>query len=281
LSALSTLVATLEQDQALLEPQRLRERAEAMDRLETLLLDEPIGDPGRLGARASAIRARLESADSDLFQFMRSEIRRGAGKDCLLQWWAARDVGRIRGDGYDDLDDLVAGILQFDQPMQESVERTAEMVAYQPTPARHIFDLIGRAALDENDVLVDVGAGLGHVAMLAAICSAARTIGIEMEGAHVDCARRSAQSLQLPRVTFIRQDARVADYSSGTLFYLYTPFTGTVLRAVLDQLREQASGRQIRVCTYGPCTQWVAHEPWLEACDPLHADRVVILRSRR
>ena len=44
-----------------------------------------------------------------------------------------------------------------------------EMVAYQPTPARHAFDMIGRAGLREGDVLFDLGAGLGHVSMLAAI----------------------------------------------------------------------------------------------------------------
>ena len=100
-----------------------------------------------------------------------------------------------------------------------------------------------------------------------------------MEGAYVDCARRSAQSLHVSRVAFIRQDAREADYSSGTLFYLYTPFTGTVLRTVLDRLREQASRRPIRICTYGPCTPLVARETWLQPFAPVEPDRVAILQS--
>lgn len=284
MSALSTLVAELEQDLALAEPRRLRERAEAIDLLETLLLDADAGvlaESAGLHARAGAIRSRLESVDRDLFRFIRGEIQRGAGKDCLLQWWAAREISAARDEGYDYFDELVAGVLQFDQPLSETAVRTPEMVAYQPTPARHVFDLIERIQLDGRDVLVDIGSGLGHVAMLASICSDASSLGIEMEGAYVDCAQRSAQSLQLPRVNFIRQDARAADYSSGTVFYLYTPFTGTILRTVLDLLREQAARRDIRLCTYGPCTLAIAREPWLEVIDPAGAGRAAIFLPRK
>ena len=42
------------------------------------------------------------------------------------------------------------------------------------------------------------------------------------------------ERLKLERVTFIQQDARAADFSGGTVFYLYTPFTGSILRSVLD-----------------------------------------------
>jgi predicted RNA methylase len=154
------------------------------------------------------------------------------------------------------------------------------MVFYQPTPARHIFDLLRRTALSEQDVLVDFGSGLGHVPLLTAICTGARSLGVELEPSYVDAARRCAQALKLKNVSFIQQDVRAADLSSGTLFYLYTPFAGTILRRVLDSIRQEAARRAIRVCTFGPCTMTVAEERWLQIAGLLDADRINVFRSR-
>nr|WP_283254741.1 class I SAM-dependent methyltransferase [Luteimonas galliterrae] len=139
--------------------------------------------------------------------------------------------------------------------------------------------MIRRAALAERDVLIDLGAGLGHVALLAAICTGARCIGIEREAAYVDCARRCANALNLDNATFVPQDVRSADLSAGTVFYLYTPFVGAMLDEVLSLLKRQAASREIRVCTLGPCTAIVAREPWLEATDVPKADRPALFCS--
>jgi hypothetical protein len=273
---LRSLVGELEQDRSLDEPDGLRCRVEALDRLEVYLLDESIGVESY--ARARALYTRLEAANSELFRSIRCEIQRGAGPNALLQWINKSCLAH--GEGYDYLDELVIGVLQFEEPGAGVVPLGAEMVAYQPTPSRHIFDLIGRMALTERDVLIDIGSGLGHVALLAAICTSARSVGIELEPAHIDCARRSAQGLNLNNVTFLQKDARTADLSAGTVFYLYTPFKGTILRAVLDLLRREAAGRQIRICTFGPCTATIAAEEWLEAKGALHTDRIAIFCSR-
>jgi Histone methylation protein DOT1 len=177
----------------------------------------------------------------------------------LLQWvhpstWIAEVFGLAHGIGYGYLDELIIGVLQFEEPNTGHVQRGPEMVSYQPTPARHIFSLIGITALTATDVLVDLGSGLGHVPLLVSICTCAHSIGIELEGTYVECARQSARRLNLNKVTFVRQDARAADLSSGTVFYLYTPFMGSILSAVLNLLRREAANRQIRICTFGPCT---------------------------
>jgi hypothetical protein len=278
------LVETLEQDPLLLEPHRLRQRVEALDRLEVCFSDEP--DASGLAHRASAIRMRLEAVNRELCRVVRREILRGAGRRALGRWWPASDrngcpPGKASGEGYDYLDELVGGVLQFEPPGDEVAELAAGMVFYQPTPARHVFDLIERLQLERQDVLIDLGSGLGHVPLLAAICTEARCIGIEQEAVYVDGARRSAEALKLANAMFIRQDARAADLSGGTVFYLYTPFTGTILRTVLDALQREAAGRQIRICSYGPCTSILAGERWLES-RPLPAnDRIAIFRSRR
>ncbi|MFP3514183.1 hypothetical protein SB775_32310, partial [Peribacillus sp. SIMBA_075] len=82
------------------------------------------------------------------------------------------------------------------------------------------LDLLARTGLRADDLLVDLGAGLGQVPMLAALCSPARALGIEIEPALVRSARQAADGLALSRVAFLCQDAGVADLSSGTVFYL-------------------------------------------------------------
>jgi hypothetical protein len=283
-NALVSLLGELEQDCLLHEPRHLRQRIEALDHLDACLPDgQPIGTT--LHHRARAIYAELESVNFRLYEAIRRDIQQGAGAGRLLEWmpdwpdWnGAANLTNCRG--YDYLDELISGVLQFEEPSPEVVQLESEMVSYQPTPARHIFDLIGRTALTERDFLIDLGSGLGHVTLMASICTSANCTGIELEPFYVDCARKSARSLNLNNVRFIRGDARAADFSDGTVFYLYTPFIGTILRDVLNSLRQEADRREIRICTFGPCTRVVAEERWLSAIGAPETDRIGIFRSR-
>ena len=273
--ALLALVEALERARALDAPDHLRERIEALDRLDAL---QPAEGEGLLARRVSAIRQRLEAANAMQFEAMRAAIRRGEGREALE---GADDGEACRaGDAYEWRDELVAGALPFGEPGEVST-LAPEMVFYQPTPARHVFDLLHRLALDADDVLVDLGSGLGHVPLLTAICTPARGIGIEIEPAYVAGARACARVLWLANAQFVQGDAREADLSVGSVFYLYTPFTGTVLRSVLDALRREAAARAFRVCGFGPCTAVLAAEPWLAGGDGPVPGRVAIFRTRR
>jgi hypothetical protein len=287
IDALQRLVLQLDNELLLREPDQLRQRLEALDLFDAYLPDfppsayNPEPDEVELCRRARAIRSRLEAVNSALYQAIRSEIQRGAGRDALFRWVPMEETAApVSGMGYDYLDELIGGVFEFEEPEDGEISREPEIVFYQPTPARHIFHLIGLASLTASDVLVDLGSGLGHVPLLASICTAAQCIGIEMEAAYVERARQCAAKLNLDRATFLQQDARTADLSTGTVFYLYTPFTGSILRTVLDRLRCEAASRPIRICTYGPCTSVIAAEPWLEASTALEPDRIALFSSR-
>jgi hypothetical protein len=185
----------------------------------------------------------------------------------MPDWNGAANLMNCRG--YDYLDELISGVLQFEEPSAEVIQLESEMVSYQPTPARHIFDLLGRTALTEGDFLIDLGSGLGHVTLMASICTSASCTGIELEPSYVDCARKIARSLNLNNVRFIQGDARAADLSDGT-----------ILRDVLNSLRHEAVRREIRICSFGPCTRVVAEEQWLSVIGALKTDRIAIFRSR-
>jgi hypothetical protein len=292
-AALQRLVKALEADKCLADSDRFRERSAALDLLDAfdLISQPPDGTAGSdhvaLYRRARELQIELEAANFRLYEHIRDAIRLGAGRNALLRC-AAEDPDETTlrlnatedADSYDHLDELVTGVFRFVVADAPKIELSSEMVAYQPTPARHIFEMIRRCQFTADDVFVDIGSGLGHVPLLVEVCTPARAVGIELEPSYIESARKSAADLRLRNVDLIAQDVRDADLSTGTFFYLYTPFRGTILRTVLDRLRAQANTREIRVCTFGPCTPLVETEPWLE----IHATesgQIRIFHSRR
>ncbi len=284
---LPRLVAEWERDPLLFEPNQLLRRIEVLDLLDRHLPEGnfAVGPAGAAAAagdrlRVEAFRAQIEAANENVYEDVRAEIRRGNRPESLLRWVHLAQNEEGADAGYGLLDELICGVFHIDEPADVGAEVDPELVAYQPTPARCIFDLIRVAELTADDVLVDLGSGLGHVPLMTSICTPARSIGIEREAAYVEQARRCAARLNLRRVEFVQQDARAADLSAGTIFYLYTPFTGTVLRGVLDRLQREARSRPIRVCSYGPCTPVLAQEPWLEAMTATGTHQVAFFSSR-
>ncbi len=288
LHALAKLVADLERKTSLFELDQLRERIEALDRLDVYNIETiPAGADFAMAAiyqRARTIQANLEAANFKIYEAIRRDVRLGRGARSFLPWLrssngSGQSPALKKAESYDYLDDVVAGVFRFEESATVVVQPTAEMVHYQPTPARQIFDLFDRLALTERDVLIDVGSGLGHVSLLGCICTPARNIGVDIEPTYVNGARQIAEALNLKRITFLEQDARIANLTKGTVFYLYTPFTGEMLRAVLNSLRSEGTNRQIRVCTLGPCTRAVANEDWLQAVGPANENCISIFRS--
>ncbi|MBE1159460.1 hypothetical protein [Dyella acidiphila] len=274
-------------DRSLYQPECLRERVDLLDRLEEALLDaSAVATDTLLLSRAKALYESLETINRGIYAQIRADIRHGHGARSLMQWVPASLFDQAagfagNGEQYDYLDALLAGVLPWPEPGDEIAALAPDMVFYQPTPARHIFDLIRRVPLDRGDVLMDLGAGLGHVPLVVSICTGAPCIGVEWENAYVTCAQQCARTLQLGSLNFLRQDARATDLSAASVFYLYTPFTGDMLRNVLDRLEQQALERRIRVCTLGPCTAVVAGASWLQPEGVLRSDRIALFHSNR
>jgi len=113
-----------------------------------------------------------------------------------------------------------------------------------------------------------LGSGLGQVAIVVNLLTGAKTIGVEFEPAFCDYAKDCADAFNLSGVTFINVDARKADYSEGTIFFMYTPFRGEMLQEVLAILKKESLSRKIKIITYGPCTADVALQSWLDIAGP-------------
>jgi hypothetical protein len=174
---------------------------------------------------------------------------------------------------------MVSGVLQFIEPDDAELPRSPDMAPYQPTPVRHILDLVAASNLAHDDILIDLGSGLGHVPLLVSILTGIRTLGVERQPSLVAAAKECASRLNLRRVQFVAADARRADLSRGTVFYLYTPFTGLILADVLDRIRIQSVDRPIRICSLGPCTRVVADQGWLTPCAPPDPGEIAVFTS--
>jgi hypothetical protein len=275
LSQLDAALAHWESDKTVLESAHFASRMAILDELDPYLSD-PAALPARdLLGRARTLATKIESINNEFFKSIRHQIQNGTRPEeftAILRHLTTPP----RGLAYDYLDDLLAGVFQFEPPSEEPRPLASDSVFYQPTPARHIFHLITAASITRDDTAIDVGSGLGHVPLLTSICTGATSIAVELDPAWNASATRCATALNLSNVSFLTQDAREADLSSGTVFYLYTPFIGSTLASVLDSLRIQASQRPIRICTFGPCTIAVTNQPWLNPATPPVIDQITV-----
>lgn len=123
-------------------------------------------------------------------------------------------------------------------------------VPYLPAGVDEILAMVAEVPLRRQDRFVDLGSGLGRVVLLAHLLSGAAAHGIEIQAPLVEKAQSCAQTLGLLPVSFQCADAATADLD-GTVFFLYSPFTGMTLRRVLDRLAGLPPGRSLTIAAVG------------------------------
>ena len=283
LAQLANEIRSIEGDESLFVETNFAGRSEAIDFLDFHIIDRIDGllahgshqdELELLLERAKRTKAELERTDKNLFERVRGEIAAGIRSGSfermirgLLDHAAATDE-----QGYDVLDAFVNGLFS-DRPLPaETKALMPGMVSFHKTPVRVVFELIRLAEMGSDDVFFDIGSGLGQVVLLVNLITGARARGIEYEPAYFAYANAIASRLRLADIQFINADARDGDYSTGTVFFLYTPFEGPLLQDMLRLLQKASLSRVIRVFTYGPCSATVAAENWLCCTNGIPAD---------
>lgn len=272
-NALEQLLDVWERDATL--RQSFAKRCAVAEQLDAFMLGEVSAD---LQLRAAGTTAQLEAADARFFARLRARLREGRYTASGFVQGLARHAARDDDfEGYAPLDVLLAGVLDAGE-LPDELPREAEMVSYQPAPGRVILSLLQHVRPD--DVFYDLGSGLGRVVISVALFGGARAKGVENQAAFCAYAARAAEAVNARGVKLVAQDARAATLDDGTLFFLYTPFRGALLRAVLGKLQAIAARGGIRVCTFGPCSAEVAQEPWLRHhSGSLGPDELVVFES--
>jgi SAM-dependent methyltransferase len=286
---LQSYIESIEHDSVLFQEQNFSRRIEVIDFLEfqfTDLLERLLqktfqaDELNLLKHRAEKVRSLLEEINTELFQKLQARIQAAAltgkaFKNLINEYFDLQSyrTGRRTLPGYDNLDIFINRLFPFQHMPEQTVALEPGMVFYQKTPVRIVFELAERSHFTSRDVFVDLGSGLGQVAILISLITGIAARGIEMEPAFCQYARGCAAWLNLSNVEFVNADARKADYTEGTVFYMYTSFVGEMLGEVLEILRKESLLRKIRIITYGPCTARVALQSWLDFA-PLKDDNM-------
>ena len=280
---IESYVDSIEKNDLLHEERYFDKRNERVDFIGFQLLDQIDALLGKsthpdkllqLKLRAEKIRTELEEIDKDLLQGIRLNIQSGyykgsAFKKLLAEYFDFNTDHKeyLEGACYDNLDVFINGLLAVKKIPEPTKALEPEMVYYQKTPARIVFELVEKIKFTKDDVFFDIGGGLGQTAILVNLLSGIAVRGIEFEPVFCKYANDCSRELNLSKVTFFNIDARDAGYSDGTVFFMFTPFTGEMLKSVLEKLRAESLKRKIKVVTYGPCTTYIMLEGWLDCTE--------------
>jgi hypothetical protein len=182
-----------------------------------------------------ALRIRAQAA--------RAGIAAGALRGAAL-------LDLLRAVPWVDRDAWVDELLAIEPPPADGPELPRGGVPYLPCGVDEIVAMVEGVPVVADDELVDLGAGLGRVAMLAHLLSGARARGIEIQAALVDRARAGCAALGLSAVSFAHGDAAGAELD-GSVFFLYAPFGGDPLARVVRRLEGVAQRRPIVIAAVG------------------------------
>ena len=283
---------------ALLADQTLFDETNLLARNEAIIFIKYTGDvlsvPGHAGQldplyrRALSLQDKITAANDTLYHQLRDQLQNGdytrqSLRDLFDKFtdYTPKTPGGA-GYEYDSLDVLLEEVLFPGSTPSESWPREAGMIRYEVTPARVVLELIDNLRFTTQDIFIDIGSGLGLVAMLVNMLTGVRTVGVEYDPAYCSYAQNRAEALNLKDISFIQADARLVDLNAGTIFYLFTPFVNEVFDAVLERLRYTAIRHQIYICSYGTITYDLIKLPWLQIRDPAmeHDFRLAIFTSK-
>jgi len=158
-----------------------------------------------------------------------------------------------------DRDVWVDELLGIEEPPPDIPDLPRGAVPYLPSGVEEILAMVLEAPVRPADELVDLGSGLGRVAILAHLLSGARASGVEIQEPLVRSARARCAELALTAVSFVHGNAAEVPLD-GSIFFLYAPFNGELLARVLRRLEEIARRRPIVLCAVGlefPDVPWL------------------------
>jgi SAM-dependent methyltransferase len=143
-----------------------------------------------------------------------------------------------------------------DELYKPYVGQPGKDVIWVPTPDAMVDEMIQAAEVGPHDLVVDLGAGDGKIAIAAALRRGARAVGIEFDPAMAALAKRNAQRAGVSdRVTIVEGDLFKVDFSQATVVTMYLlPELNMRLKPILRAMR--------------PGTRIVSHSFGMESWSP-------------
>lgn len=201
----------------------------------------------------------------------RSQIARERAEPSLFRASLTR-VPAAERDAWLDL------VLDLGELPDDGPELPRGCVPYVPCPVDTLLRVVEHAPVRASDVFVDIGSGAGRATALVHLLTGATVMGLEIQPALVRAARDLFARLHMSRASCAQGDAAslAGQVRTGTVFFLYCPFSGDRLAKLVADLEPLARTRMIRVCCVDvplpPC-------PWLTPAGPARPGDLAIYRS--
>lgn len=139
---------------------------------------------------------------------------------------------------------------------------------YEPCDYPFLIRCLNLLELRADDVVFELGCGMGRALCLLARRRIARCTGIELSAELAAGAQANLRSLRGARspAEVKVADAAFADYTDGTVFYMFNPFGDDTMRAVLERIAQtrETNPRPIRMIYLNPFHEHILEESgWL------------------
>lgn len=126
-----------------------------------------------------------------------------------------------------------------DEKYKPDIGQTGKDVIWVPTPDQLVDKMLATAKVTDKDLVYDLGAGDGKIAIAAALKFGAKSVGIEYNPDMAAFAQRNVERAGVKdRVRIIRGDIFEEDFSSATVVTLYLlPDLNIKLKPILQKMK--------------------------------------------
>ena len=170
ISEIQSYLAEIAEDSLLREEKNFDQRVDVIDAIGFQIIDHieellrKTTQPDKLNLlkyRAEKVKCELEEIDIKLFQRLQANIRTGGytGKEFkgLIKEYVDFNLGDNplqEETGYDNLDLFINGLSLFQTVPEQTKALEPEMVYYQKTPARIVFELVEQSHFTKEDIFL-------------------------------------------------------------------------------------------------------------------------------
>lgn len=191
------------------------------------------GDERAERAELAGLHDLVIAAAARAHESLRARITVGALRGSALR-------ARLEEGPSDERDHFVEEVLGVAYPPLAEAAPERELITYCPSGYDEIVHALDVTGLAPGDRFLDIGSGAGKAVLLSALLHGAKGLGIERDEAVFRLSTSAAKDLDV-EARFVLGDARAASWQEpADVVFMYLPFTGGTLAAVLRGLLDAA-----------------------------------------